>query len=79
MNFKTKSKIILKTGFSEFYGNHYRLGWSKSYEIFIGIGLQQPFFYCIKLNQIFLHCVIIGLSWGFDCSLFQVIFFDTYT
>ena len=84
MNFiRLNQQIILKTGvFGLFMGIITVLGWSKSYEIFIWtiIGVTTTIFLLYeKLNQIFLHCVIIGLSWGFDCSLFQVIFFDTYT
>ena len=84
MNFiQLNQQIILKTGvFGIFMGIITVLGWSKSYEIFIWtiMGVTTTIFlFNEKLNQIFLHCVIIGLSWGFDCSLIQVIFFDTYT
>lgn len=84
MNFiQLNHQIILKTGvFGIFMGIITVLGWSKSYEIFIWsiMGITTTIFlFYEKLNQIFLHCVIIGLSWGIDCSLIQVIFFDTYT
>lgn len=84
MNFtKLNPNIILKTGFfGVFMGIVSVWGWSKSYEtlFWIGIGLTTTIYlkYQVK-NHIFLHCVIIGLSWGFDCTLIQVIFFDIYT
>ena len=34
-------------------------------------------YYNLK-SFIFIHCLIIGISWGFDCALVMVLFFKTY-
>ena len=76
-------KIILQTGiFGVFMGISTTLGWCQEKEIYILIVMIiATILYLNKqLNsQILLHSIIIGLSWGFDCSLIQVIFFETYT
>ena len=76
-------KIILQTGiFGVFMGISTTLGWCQEKEIYILIVMIiATISYLNKqLNsQILLHSIIIGLSWGFDCSLIQVIFFETYT
>lgn len=76
-------KIILQTGiFGVFMGISTTLGWCQEKEIYILIVMIiATISYLNKqLNsQILLHSIIIGLSWGFDCSLIQVIFFETFT
>ena len=83
MNFtKLKQKIILKTGFfGIFMGFSTVLGWCQEYElaIWIFMGIATSFYLNSKLQKfIFSHCIVVGLTWGFDCSLIQTIFIDTY-
>ena len=76
-------KIILKTGvFGIFMGISTTLGWCREKEIYILIVMIIATILYLKKNlnsYLFLHSIIIGLSWGFDCSLIQVIFFGTFT
>ena len=83
MDFKDiNQKIILQTGlFGLFMGIFTVLGWSQYSQVFIWLfigGLTSIYLYKNLTNQILLHCIIIGLSWGFDCSLVQVLFFKTF-
>ena len=75
-------KIILQTGiFGVFMGISTTLGWCQEKEIYILIVMiiATTLYLNKQLNsQILLHSIIIGLSWGFDCSLIQIIFIDTY-
>ena len=57
------------------------LGWSQNSQPFIWLftAIITSFFLYKKLTHfIFIHCLIIGVSWGFDCSLVIVLFFKTY-
>ena len=83
MDFKDiNQKIILQTGlFGLFMGIFTVLGWSQYSQVFIWLfigGLTSIYLYKNLTNQILLRCIIIGLSWGFDCSLVQVLFFKTF-
>ena len=75
-------KIILKTGvFGIFMGISTTLGWCQEKEIYILIVMLISTILYLKnklKKDLFIHCIIIGLSWGFDCSLIQIIFIDTY-
>ena len=75
-------KIILQTGvFGIFMGISTTLGWCQEKEIYILIFMifTTILYLKKKLNSyLFSHSIIIGLSWGFDCSLIQIIFIDTY-
>ena len=75
-------KIILQTGiFGVFMGFSTTLGWCQEKEIYILIVMIIATILYLKKNlssYIFLHSIIIGLSWGFDCSLIQIIFIDTF-
>ena len=75
-------KIILKTGiFGIFMGISTTLGWCQEKEIYILIIMIIATILYLKnklKKDLFIHCIIIGLSWGFDCSLIQIIFIDTY-
>ena len=75
-------KIILQTGiFGVFMGISTTLGWCQEKEIYILIVMIIATILYLKKNlssYIFLHSIIIGLSWGFDCSLIQIIFIDTF-
>ena len=76
-------KIILKTGvFGIFMGFSTTLGWCQEKEIYILIIMITATILYLKnklKKNLFIHCIIIGLSWGFDCSLVQVLFFKTYS
>jgi hypothetical protein len=83
MNFtKLNQKIILKTGvFGIFMGLATVLGWCQEYElaIWIFMGIATSIYLNSQLKEfIFTHCIVVGLTWGFDCSLIQTIFIDTY-
>jgi hypothetical protein len=57
------------------------LGWSQNSQPFIWLFIAAiTSFYLFKnlKNRIFIHCLIIGISWGFDCALVMVLFFKTY-
>ena len=75
-------KIILQTGiFGVFMGISTTMGWCQEKEIYILIVMIIGTVLYLKKNlssYIFLHSIIIGLSWGFDCSLIQIIFIDTF-
>ena len=75
-------KIILQTGiFGVFMGISTTLGWCQKKEIYILIIMIIATILYLKKNlssYIFLHSIIIGLSWGFDCSLIQIIFIDYF-
>ena len=76
-------KIILKTGvFGIFMGFSTTLGWCQEKEIYILIIMITATILYLKnklKKDLFIHCIIIGLFWGFDCSLVQVLFFKTYS
>ena len=57
------------------------LGWSQNSQPFIWLftALTTSFYLYNNLRDfIFIHCIIIGISWGFDCALVMVLFFNTY-
>ena len=74
-------KIILQTGiFGVFMGISTTMGWCQEKEIYILIVMIIATVLYLKKNlssYFFLHSLIIGLSWGLDCGLIQIIFFDT--
>ena len=84
MDFKDiNQKIILQTSlFGVFMGIFSVLGWSQNSQPFIWLftaAVTSFYLYNNNLkNHIFIHCIIIGLSWGFDCALVMVLFFKTY-
>ncbi|CAI8161934.1 MAG: Uncharacterised protein [Crocinitomicaceae bacterium] len=83
MDFKDiNQKIILQTSlFGVFMGIFSVLGWSQNSQPFIWLftALITSFYLYKNLkNSIFINCMIIGLSWGFDCALVIVLFFKTY-
>ena len=83
MDFKDiNRKIILQTSlFGVFMGIFSVLGWSQNSQPFIWLFIAAiTSFYLFKnlKNRIFIHCIIIGLSWGIDCALVMVLFFKTY-
>ena len=83
MDFKDiNQKIILQTSlFGVFMGIFCVLGWSQNSQPFIWLftALITSFYLYKNLkNGIFINCMIIGLSWGFDCALVIVLFFKTY-
>ena len=75
-------KIIIQTGiFGVFMGFSTTLGWCQEKEIYILIVMIMATILYLKKNlssYLFLHSIFIGLSWGFDCSLIQIIFIDTF-
>ena len=83
MDFKDiNQKIILQTSlFGVFMGIFSVLGWSQNSQPFIWLftALTTSFYLYNNLRDfIFIHCIIIGISWGFDCALVMVLFFNTY-
>jgi hypothetical protein len=83
MDFKDiNQKIIVQTSlFGVFMGIFSVLGWSQNSQPFIWLFIAAiTSFYLFKnlKNRIFVHCIIIGLSWGIDCALVMVLFFKTY-
>ncbi|MCH1611742.1 MAG: hypothetical protein L7S72_00455 [Flavobacteriales bacterium] len=83
MDFKDiNQKIILQTSlFGVFMGIFSVLGWSQNSQPFIWLftaSVTSFYLYKNLKNRIFIHCLIIGLSWGFDCALVMVLFFKTY-
>ena len=83
MGFKDiNQKIILQTSlFGVFMGIFSVLGWSQNSQPFIWLFtaiITSFYLYKNLKNGIFIHCMIIGLSWGFDCALVIVLFFKTY-
>ena len=83
MNLKNiNQKILIQTSlFGVFMGISTVLGWSQNSQVFLwaftGI-LTSIYLYNNLTHHFFFHCLIIGLSWGVDCSLVQVLFFKTY-
>ena len=75
-------KIILQTSlFGVFMGIFSVLGWSQNSQPFIWLltaAITSFYLYKNLKIRIFIHCIIIGLSWGFDCALVMVLFFKTY-
>ena len=83
MDFKDiNQKIILQTSlFGVFMGIFSVLGWSPNSQPFIWLFtavITSFYLYKNLKNGIFINCMIIGLSWGFDCALVIVLFFKTY-
>ena len=83
MDFKDiNQKIILQTSlFGVFMGVFSVLGWSQNSQPFIWLftaAITSLYLYNNLKNRIFIHCIIIGLSWGVDCALVIVLFFKTY-
>jgi hypothetical protein len=83
MDFKDiNQKIILQTSlFGVFMGIFSVLGWSQNSQPFIWLFtavITSFYLYNNLKNGIFINCLIIGLSWGFDCALVIVLFFKTY-
>ena len=75
-------KIIFKTGsFGFLMGIITVMGWSQQLEpilwLIIGIGTTYVLNKNIK-EDLLLHCLIIGLCWGIDCTIVQAVFFDTF-
>ena len=75
-------KIILQTSlFGVFMGVFSVLGWSQNSQPFIWLftaGVTSFYLYKNLKSYIFIHCLIIGISWGVDCALVMVLFFKTY-
>jgi len=83
MDFKDiNQKIILQTSlFGVFMGIFTVLGWSQNSQPFIWLFtavITSFYLYKNLKNGIFINCIIIGLSWGFDCALVIVLFFKTF-
>jgi|TARA_Y100000385_G_scaffold41240_1_gene38440 hypothetical protein len=83
MDFKDiNQKIILQTSlFGVFMGIFSVLGWSQNSQPFIWLftaAITSFYLYNNLNNRIFIHSIIIGLSWGIDCALVMVLFFKTY-
>jgi len=83
MDFKDiNRKIIIQTSlFGVFMGIFSVLGWSQNSQPFIWLftGFLTSIYLFNNLSQyIFLHCIIIGISWGIDCSIVQILFYKTY-
>ena len=83
MDFKDiNQKIILQTSlFGVFMGIFSVLGWSQNSQPFIWLFtavITSFYLYKNLKNGIFINCIIIGLSWGFDCALVIVLFFKTF-
>ena len=83
MDFKNiNPKIIIQTSlFGVFMGIFSVLGWIQNSQPFIWLftGLLTSIYLYDNLTQyIFLHCIIIGVSWGIDCSIVEIIFFKAF-
>ncbi|MFL2579673.1 MAG: hypothetical protein ACJ0QQ_06370 [Parvicellaceae bacterium] len=83
MDFKDiNQKIILQTSlFGIFMGVFSVLGWTQNSQPFIWLftaAITSFYLYNNLKSFIFIHCLIIGISWGFDCALVMVLFFKTY-
>jgi hypothetical protein len=83
MNFRDiNQKIILQTSlFGVFMGVFSVLGWSQVSQPFIWLftaAVTSFYLYNNLKSFIFIHCLIIGISWGFDYALVMVLFFKTY-
>ena len=84
MNFQNlNQKIILKLGFfGVLMGLVTIMGWGQNMELFIWLFMTIAASVIIKKNikkQLFIHCMLIGLSWGVDCTIIQALFFDLFT
>ena len=75
-------KIILQTSlFGVFMGIFSVLGWSQNSQpiIWLFTAVITSFYLYKNLkNHFFIHSIIVGLSWGFDCTLVMALFFKTY-
>ena len=83
MDFKDiNQKIIVQTSFfGVFMGIFSVLGWSQNSQPFIWLltaAITSYYIYKKLKNRIFIHCIIIGISWGFDCAFVMILFFKTY-
>ena len=84
MNFQNlNQKIILQLGFfGVLMGIVTIMGWGQNMEIFIWLFMIIAASVIIKKNiqkQLLIHCMLIGLSWGVDCTIIQALFFDLFT
>ena len=84
MNFQNlNQKIILKLGFfGVLMGLVTLMGWGQNMELFTWLFMTIAASVIIKKNikkQLFIHCMLIGLSWGVDCTIIQALFFDLFT
>ena len=55
------------------------LGWAMNLELILLILMFIASSVMIKKNishQLFIHCILIGLSWGLDCTIIQALFYD---
>ena len=83
MDFKDiNRKIIIQTSLcGVFMGIFSVLGWSQNSQPFIWllIGLLTSIYLFKNITQyLFLHSIIIGISWGIDCSIVQILFYKTF-
>ena len=83
MNFQElNNKIIIKTGlFGLFVGVVTLFGWSQITLPLISVIMIIFTIFYLKENlkdEILVHCVIIGFTWGLDWSIIQLLFFDTF-
>lgn len=83
MDFKDiNQKIILQTSlFGVFMGIFSVLGWSQNSQpiIWLFTAVITSFYLYKNLkNHFFIHSIIVGLSWGVDCTLVMALFFKTY-
>lgn len=73
-------KIILQLGlFGALMALITIMGWGQNMELFIWLFMTIASSMIIKRNikkHLFLHCILIGLSWGVDCSIVQALFFN---
>ena len=73
-------KIILQLGlFGALMGLITIMGWGQNSELFIWLFMTIASSIIIKINikkHLFVHCILIGLSWGVDCSIIQALFFN---
>ena len=84
MNFQNlNQKIILKLGFfGVLMGLVTIMGWGQNMELLIWLFMIIAASVIIKKNiqkQLLIHCMLIGLSWGVDCTIVQALFFDLFT
>ena len=73
-------KTILQLGlFGALMGLITIMGWGQNMELFIWLFMTIASSMIIKRNikkHLFLHCILIGLSWGVDCTIVQALFFN---
>ena len=84
MNFQNlNQKIILQLGFfGVLMGIVTIMGWGQNMEIFMWLFMIIAASLIIKKNiqkHLFIHCILIGLSWGVDCTIIQALFFNLFT